>query len=66
VSLREFNFQAHPLLIVMEIMKMMGHGSIAMTIRYAHLAPSQLRESVCAIDSNPQKTNIAREPTGAA
>ena len=42
-----------PLLAIMELM---GHASITMTMRYAHLAPSNRRAAVLALDGKRPKS----------
>lgn len=32
---------------------LLGHSSVAMSLRYAHLAPDQRREAVAKLDQNP-------------
>jgi integrase len=42
------------------VSKLMGHKSLTMTMRYAHLAPNQLREDVALLTKN--STPVAPEP----
>ena len=43
-----------------DICELMGHGSLTMTMRYAHLGPNKLHEVVKALDSI--STTVAPEP----
>ena len=35
---------------LLEVKELLGHATIAMTMRYAHLAPERLREAVTVLD----------------
>ncbi len=37
---------------IQKVMKLLGHKSLTMTLRYAHLAPSHLVEAVRVLDKN--------------
>jgi integrase len=37
------------------VQKLMGHSDISMTLRYAHLAPSDLQKTISLLDSEPVK-----------
>lgn len=45
------------------VSKLLGHKSLTMTMRYAHLAPNQLHEDVALLTRN--STSVAPEPEGA-
>jgi integrase len=42
------------------VSRLLGHKSLAMTMRYAHLAPNQLHEDVALLTKN--STSVAPEP----
>ena len=54
-----------------ELQELLGHSSLAMTMRYAHLAPEHLRAAVSRLDgltcTEPTKVlaqELAQEPVG--
>jgi hypothetical protein len=38
-----------------EVQELLGHESIQVTMRYAHLAPERMRDAVAVLDSSPDK-----------
>jgi integrase len=44
---------------------LLGHSSIAMSLRYAHLAPDQRREAVAMLNQRPILTLTVRLPSNA-
>jgi integrase len=44
---------------------LLGHGSVAMSLRYAHLAPDQRREAVAKLDEKPLYALTVRLPPNA-
>jgi len=46
------------------VQELMGHASIAMTMRYAHLAPDSKRDAIQAIDRRPVPDGATRHRTG--
>jgi integrase len=40
--------------------ELLGHQDFSMTLRYAHLAPSRLKEAVAILDSNRHETGTAK------
>lgn len=47
------------------VQQLLGHATIAMTMRYAHLAPSTLREAVAVLDCS-RRTEALGQPVGNA
>lgn len=50
------------------VSKLLGHKSLTMTMRYAHLAPNQLREDVALLvrNSTPVAPELDRETAATA
>jgi integrase len=44
-----------------EVQELLGHQTIAMTMRYSHLSPDRLREAVAALDAPMFSTTSAQE-----
>jgi site-specific recombinase XerD len=47
------------------IQELMGHKTLAMTLRYAHLSPTHLHTAVRALDTPAGGTNRHQTGTGA-
>jgi integrase len=45
-----------------EVKDLLGHSSLAMTVRYAHLAPEHLRKAAATLDGLLVSTKSAHEP----
>jgi site-specific recombinase XerC len=56
------DFSWHALLDLRTVQELDGHKSIAMTMRYAHLAPSHL-DATCEKTGAPTATKTATEQT---
>jgi site-specific recombinase XerD len=41
------------------VQELAGHSTLAMTLRYMHLAPTALREAIALLDSGQQMGNAA-------
>ena len=48
---------------ILAISKLMGHKDIKVTMRYAHLSPSNLRSAVQALDRTPQESGMGTNTT---
>jgi integrase len=48
------------------VAKLLNHKSLAMTVRYAHLAPNQLHEDVARLNSKPISTPVAPQPVSSS
>lgn len=44
---------------ILQVQKWMGHSSIAMTMRYAHLAPETNNHMIAVLDGAPTEKKIA-------
>jgi site-specific recombinase XerC len=44
------------------IQELLGHASMEMTMRYAHLAPAVLKDAVATLDLPPSSTITAPKP----
>ena len=42
-----------------ELQELLGHGTLAMTMRYAHLAPERLRSAVTRLEGKPAVEEIS-------
>lgn len=47
---------------VVQIQKWMDHSTLAMTMRYMHLAPGGGREHIAALESGGRGNGVATEP----